>query len=136
MESLQGERKRFLYPFVQESRQMAHPSLTKAFLQAAATTTMHCQTERWTHPPPPIPPFLLVQNLSSKRIAPTDNMQPNLTTPKGVIDCSILAVSYRTSSMLLSCRVQEIWLHKITNVYTTVYFKDSQLQLRWGCHNA
>ena len=30
----------------------------------------------WTHPPPPIPPFLLVQNLSSKRIAPTDNMRP------------------------------------------------------------
>ena len=25
---------------------------------------------------PPIPPFMLVQNLSSKRIAPTDNMRP------------------------------------------------------------
>ena len=31
-----------------------------------------------THPPPPIPPFLLAQNLSSKRIAPTDNMRPKL----------------------------------------------------------
>ena len=30
----------------------------------------------WTHPPPPYPPFLLAQNLSSKRIAPTDNMRP------------------------------------------------------------
>ena len=28
----------------------------------------------YAHPPPPIPPFLLVQNLSS--IAPTDNVQP------------------------------------------------------------
>ena len=27
---------------------------------------------------PPIPPFLLVQNLSSKRITPTDNVRPNL----------------------------------------------------------
>ena len=25
----------------------------------------------------PVPPFLLVQNLSSKQIAPTDNMRPN-----------------------------------------------------------
>ena len=30
-----------------------------------------------TRPPPRIPPFLLAQNLSSKRIAPTDNMRPN-----------------------------------------------------------
>ena len=29
-------------------------------------------------PPPPIPPFLLAQNLSSKWIGPTDNMQPKL----------------------------------------------------------
>jgi len=33
-------------------------------------------TPGWTHPPPPIPPFLLAQNLSLKRIAPTDNMRP------------------------------------------------------------
>ena len=33
-------------------------------------------TPRWTHPPRPILPFLLAQNLSSKRIAPTDNMWP------------------------------------------------------------
>ena len=31
-------------------------------------------SQGWTHPPPPTPPFLLVQNLSLKRIAPTDNM--------------------------------------------------------------
>ena len=55
---------------------MAHPASTKAFLQAAATVTMHCQAERWTHPPPSLPSFLLVWNLSSKPIAPTDNIWP------------------------------------------------------------
>ena len=30
------------------------------------------------HPPIPIPPFFLVQNLSSKRVAPTDIMRPKL----------------------------------------------------------
>jgi len=29
-----------------------------------------------THSPPPIPPFLLVQNLSSNQIVPTGNMRP------------------------------------------------------------
>ena len=62
----------FLRLFVQESKQMAHPALTKDFLQAAATAAMHCQPEQWTHPPLPVPSFLLAQNLSSKRIAPTD----------------------------------------------------------------
>ena len=52
------------------------PIFTKASLQAAATATVHCQAEQWTHPPPPVPPFLLAQNLSSKRIAPTNNMWP------------------------------------------------------------
>ena len=36
----------------------------------------HHHAERWTHPPPPIPPFLLAQNISSKQIAPTDNKRP------------------------------------------------------------
>ena len=31
-----------------------------------------------THPPPLIPPFLLVQNLSSKQIAPTDKHVPKV----------------------------------------------------------
>ena len=51
---------------------------TSPYLQAAATGTMHCQAERWNHPPPPILPFVLVQNLSLKRIVPTDNMRPKL----------------------------------------------------------
>jgi len=57
---------------------VVHPAPTRAFLQPAATTAMHCHPEGDTHPPLPIPPFLLVQNLFSKEIAPTDNMQPNL----------------------------------------------------------
>ena len=56
---------------------------TKAFLQAAATATMPYQAERWTHPPPLIPTFLLAQNLSSKRIAPTDNIQQIFDNTKG-----------------------------------------------------
>ena len=55
---------------------MAQPVPTKAFLQPAKTaaicTACPC-------PPPPVPPFLLVQNLSSKPITPTDNMQPKLS---------------------------------------------------------
>ena len=64
---------------MQESRTMAHLALTRAILQpaataaTAATAAMHCDT----HPPPLVPPFLLAQNLSSKWIAPTDNMRPN-----------------------------------------------------------
>ena len=80
MESIQGES--FLCLFVHQSRQMAHPALTKAFLQPAATATMHCQAEWCTHPPPP---FLLVQNLSSKRIVPTDNMRSKSDDAKSVI---------------------------------------------------
>ena len=83
MESIQGES--FLCPFVQQSRQMAHPALTRAFLQPAATATMHCQPERCTHPPPPVPPFLLAQNLSSKRIVPADNMRSKSDDAKSVI---------------------------------------------------
>ena len=61
---------------------MAHPALTRAFLQAAATATIHFQPEQYTHPPPPVPPFLLAQNLSSKWIAPTDNLRPKPDTAK------------------------------------------------------
>ena len=45
--------------------------------QAFSTAAMHCHPPGDTHPPPLIPSFLLAQNLSSKRIAPTDNMRPN-----------------------------------------------------------
>ena len=51
---------------------------TKAFLQPAKTAVMCTAPCTETHPPPPIPPILLAQNLSSKLIAPTDNMRPKL----------------------------------------------------------
>ena len=63
---------------------MAHPAFTKACLKAAATAVMHCQPEWCTHPPPPIPPFLLVQNLYLKRIAPPDNMWTKSDVAKNV----------------------------------------------------
>ena len=57
---------------------MAKPVPTKAFLQPAKAAAMCMAPRAETRPPPPIPPFLLAQNLSSKRIAPTDNMRPKL----------------------------------------------------------
>ena len=57
---------------------MAKLVLTKAFLLPAKVAAM-CTALRAKNPPTsPIPPFLLTQNASSKRIAPTDNMQPKL----------------------------------------------------------
>ena len=50
--------------------------LTKAFLQPAKAAAMCTAPRAEICPPPPITPFLLAQNLSSKWIAPTDNMQP------------------------------------------------------------
>ena len=43
------------------------------FLQPAAMCTAPCAETRL---PPPVLPFLLSQNLSSKQIVPTDNMRP------------------------------------------------------------
>ena len=54
---------------------MAKPVPTKAFLQPAKAAAMYMAPCAETRPPPP---FLLVQNLSSKRIVPTDNMRPKL----------------------------------------------------------
>ena len=42
--------------------------------EPAATATMHCHPLGDTQPPPLVPH---AQNLSSNRIAPTDNMRPN-----------------------------------------------------------
>ena len=57
---------------------MAQLVLTKAFLQPAKIAAMYCHPEGDIHPSPPILPFLLVQNLFSKWIAPTDNNWPKL----------------------------------------------------------
>ena len=56
---------------------MAHLALTRALLQPAATAIVHCHPLSDTHAPTLVPLFLLAQNLSSKRIAPTGYMQPN-----------------------------------------------------------
>ena len=45
--------------------------------QPPRTVTQRCASTQ-----PPVSPFLLAQNLSSKRIAPTDNMQPKSDDPK------------------------------------------------------
>ena len=83
---------------------MAQPVPTKAFLQPAKTAVicMACPC-----PPPPVPPFLLVQNLSSKRIAPTDNMQPKLSgyvhsssVVKGIIRRLITMTTLKDMSFL------------------------------------
>ena len=54
---------------------------TKAVLHLAKAAAM-CTCHEYARPPPPIPPFLLVQNQSSKRIAPTDNMWPKSDDPQ------------------------------------------------------
>ena len=57
---------------------MAQPMPTKALLQPAKPAAMCTAPHAETCPPPPILPFLLAQDLSSKWIVPTDNMRPNL----------------------------------------------------------
>ena len=49
--------------------------LTKAFQQPANAAAMCTAPRAETRSPPPIPPFLQAQNLSTNRIAPTDNMR-------------------------------------------------------------
>ena len=68
--------KPYLYPFVSKGREMAKSVPTNAFLQPAKAAAM-CTALKPTHLPLSHL-FLLVQNLSSKRIAPTDNMRPKL----------------------------------------------------------
>ena len=63
-----------------QSRQseMLKPVPTKAFLQPDKAAAMCTAPRAEIHLPPFIPHFLLAQNPSSKRIVPTDNMQPKL----------------------------------------------------------
>ena len=68
----------YLCPFVSKRRELPKPVPTKAFLQPAKAAAMCTAPRAETHLPPPIPPFWLAQNLSSKWIAPTDNMRLKL----------------------------------------------------------
>jgi len=63
---------RFLSLFVHKKREMAHPVLTKGFLELSPEAAMLPGPRVETHPPPPVPPFLLAQNLSLKDIARSD----------------------------------------------------------------
>jgi len=51
---------------------MAHPVLTKGFLQLRPEAAMLSGPSVETRPPLPVPLFLLVQNLSPKDIARSD----------------------------------------------------------------
>ena len=64
-------------PICAKKLRIVQPVPTKAFLQPAKTATICTACHKYAHLPPPIPVFiLLAQNISSKPIAPTDNMQP------------------------------------------------------------
>jgi len=72
MEALQGEIAGFyITPFMPKRIEMALPVPTKTSPDAA----MLFAPFRCTHPPPPVPPFLLMQNLSPKDIAGSDIMK-------------------------------------------------------------
>ena len=58
-------------------RKQNGPSSTDQALSIPSCNSHHALSPRCTCPPPPVPRFLLVQNLSSKWISPTDNMRPN-----------------------------------------------------------
>ena len=51
---------------------MAHPVPTKGFLQLSSEAAMLFALFGCSHPPPPVLPFLLAQNLSPNNIVPSD----------------------------------------------------------------
>ena len=65
----------FLSPFMPKTVEMAFPVPTKTFLPRSPDTAMLFAPSGCTHPPPPVPPFLLLQSLSPKDIAGCDIMK-------------------------------------------------------------
>ena len=59
----------FLSPFVHRRSAVAYPEPTKVILKLSPETSMLPAPFGCTHPPPPVPPFLLAQNLSPKDIS-------------------------------------------------------------------
>jgi len=53
-------------PFIPKRTEMGHPVPTKTFLQPRPDAAMLFAPCGYTHPPPPVPRFLLKQNLSPK----------------------------------------------------------------------
>ena len=60
---------------------MVQPIPKKAVLHLAKAAAMCTTCHDYACPLPPIPPFLLVQNLPSKWIVPTNNMRPKSEDP-------------------------------------------------------
>ena len=62
---------------------MIQPVPTKAILATASQCSHYVHScLEYAYPPSPILPFLLMQNLPSKQIAPNDNMQPKSNEAK------------------------------------------------------
>ena len=61
--------------FLPKRTKMALPVPTKSVLETSSDVAMLFTPFGCTHPPPPIPPFLLKQNLSPKDIARSDIMK-------------------------------------------------------------
>jgi len=66
---LQGERPVFLSLFVHRRREVTHPVPNKVFLKLSPDTAILFAAFGRTHPPPPLPPFLLMDSLSPREIA-------------------------------------------------------------------
>ena len=58
---------------------MVLPVPTKSLLKTSPDAAMLFAPFGYTHPPPPVPPFLLTQNLSHKDIAGSDIMKLNVS---------------------------------------------------------
>ena len=65
----------FLTPFMPKTMEMALPVPNKTFLPRSPDTAMLFAPSGCTHPPPPVPPFLLSQNLSPKDFAGSHMMK-------------------------------------------------------------
>jgi len=68
----------FLTPFLPKI-EMALPVPTKLLLKMSPDVAMLYAPFGCTHPPPPVPPFLLTQNISPKDIAGSDIAKPKVS---------------------------------------------------------
>ena len=108
---------------------MAHSALTRA-----ATAAMHSHPEQCTHPPPPVPPFLLAQILSLKQIVPTDNTRPKTDDAKRrhrLLEGQDNHMTYSIYGLVISFHLKE----KLDHVLLSAYYckpnrRDSILQKR------
>ena len=88
---------------------MAQSVPTKVFSKLSPETAMLFAAFRCTHPPPTVPPFLFMQNLSPKNVAPSNIV---MSSTDGYIQES---VNFRVFHMPLSVhhfnlRTLELWI--------------------------